>query len=340
MLKHRKKEDKKDHKKKEHSSIDSPRKRLFLFILGGWLLLLLSNQVDEFSLYQGAFVATYAVGIASIILLTGYSGQLSLGHGALMAVGAYAGALTINNLKWHPVVALIMATLIAGLFGLLLGAAVARFSGPYLAGTTLALAISLPSLANQFPILGGQQGLIFDVGATPARFGDEFSPYKWFFWIAALAALIIIWFVANIAASRFGRTFRAMRDNPIAAQLCGVNVARQKVTAFAISSGVAGLSGGLLVMLITGVSPSAFPLSLSLLLLSGAVVTGLYNLKGVILGGLVLVVIPEIAESLLTRIGGSENLAISLPGFLVSALLILAVMFTPNGPEHIFKRKH
>ena len=336
MLKHSKSK----HSKKIHSSIDSPRKRLFLFILGGWLLLLLSNQVDEFSLYQGAFVATYAVGIASIILLTGYSGQLSLGHGALMAVGAYAGALTINSLQWHPVVALIMATLIAGLFGLLLGSAVARFSGPYLAGTTLALAISLPSLANQFPILGGQQGLLFDVGATPARFGEEFSPYKWFFWICALAALIIIWFVANIAASRFGRTFRAMRDNPIAAQLCGVNVARQKVTAFAISSGVAGLSGGLLVMLITGVSPSAFPLSLSLLLLSGAVVTGLYNLKGVILGGLVLVVIPEIAESLVTRIGGSENLAISLPGFLVSALLILAVMFTPNGPEHIFKRKH
>jgi branched-chain amino acid transport system permease protein len=336
MLKHSKNK----HSKKVHSSIDSPRKRLFLFILGGWLLLLLSNQVDEFSLYQGAFVATYAVGIASIILLTGYSGQLSLGHGALMAVGAYAGALTINSLQWHPVVALIMATLIAGLFGLLLGSAVARFSGPYLAGTTLALAISLPSLANQFPILGGQQGLLFDVGATPARFGEDFSPYKWFFWICALASLIIIWFVANIAASRFGRTFRAMRDNPIAAQLCGVNVARQKVTAFAISSGVAGLSGGLLVMLITGVSPSAFPLSLSLLLLSGAVVTGLYNLKGVILGGLVLVVIPEIAESLVTRIGGSENLAISLPGFLVSALLILAVMFTPNGPEHIFKRKH
>ena len=334
------KHSKSKHSKKIHSSIDSPRKRLFLFILGGWLLLILSNQVGEFSLYQGAFVATYAVGIASIILLTGYSGQLSLGHGALMAVGAYAGALTINSLQWHPAVALIMATLVAGLFGLLLGGAVARFSGPYLAGTTLALAIALPSLANQFPILGGEQGLAFDVGASPARFGDDFSPYKWFFWIATLAALIIIWFVANIAASRFGRTFRAMRDNPIAAQLCGVNVARQKVTAFAISSGVAGLSGGLLVMLITGVSPSVFPLSLSLLLLSGAVVTGLYNLKGVILGGLVLVAIPEIAESLVTRIGGSENVANSLPGFLVSALLILAVMFTPNGPEHIFKRKH
>ena len=83
--------------------LSTGKKRLALFVLLGWLLLLASNQVDELKLYQGAFVATYALAIASIILLTGYSGQLSLGHSALMAVGAYAGALTINNLKWHPV---------------------------------------------------------------------------------------------------------------------------------------------------------------------------------------------------------------------------------------------
>jgi branched-chain amino acid transport system permease protein len=232
-----------------------------------------------------------------------------------------------------------MAALIAGLFGLILGAAVARFSGPYLAGTTLALAVSLPSLANQFPVLGGEQGLIFDVGVAPARFGEEFSQYQWFFWIAALAALIMSWTIANIASSRFGRTFRAMRDNPIAAELSGVNVAQQKVIAFTISAGVAGLSGGLLVMLITGVSPSAFPLSLSFSLLTGAVVTGVYNLKGVILGALVLVAIPEIADSLVSRIGGSEGLATTLPGLLVSALLILAVLFAPNGPGELLRGK-
>jgi branched-chain amino acid transport system permease protein len=325
---------------KVHSTKHATKKRLLLFILAGWALLIISNQVEDLTLSHGAYIATFAVGIASIILLTGYSGQLSLGHSALMAVGAYAGALTINNLKWHPVIALIMAALMAGIFGLILGIAVARLSGPYLAGTTLALAVSLPSLANQFPILGGTQGLGFDVGFAPARFGEEFSQDKWFFWIAALAALIMIWFVANIAASRYGRTFRAMRDNPTAAQLSGINVAREKVIAFAISAAVAGLAGGLLVMLATGVSPSAFPLSLSFSLLTGAVVTGVYNLKGVILGGLVLVAIPEIAEALVSRIGGSEDLAVSLPGFLVSALLILAVMFTPNGPGHIFKSKH
>ena len=336
MLKHLAKKD----SAKVHSTKHATKKRLLLFILAGWALLIVSNQVEDLTLSRGAYIATFAVGIASIILLTGYSGQLSLGHSALMAVGAYAGALTINNLKWHPVIALIMAALIAGIFGLILGIAVARLSGPYLAGTTLALAVSLPSLANQFPILGGTQGLGFDVGVAPARFGEEFSQDKWFFWIAALAALIMIWFVANIAASRYGRTFRAMRDNPTAAALSGINVAREKVIAFAISAAVAGLAGGLLVMLATGVSPSAFPLSLSFSLLTGAVVTGVYNLKGVILGGLVLVAIPEIAEALVSRIGGSEDLAVSLPGFLVSALLILAVMFTPNGPGHIFKSKH
>ena len=319
--------------------LSTGKKRLALFVLLGWLLLIASNQVDELKLYQGAFVATYALAIASIILLTGYSGQLSLGHSALMAVGAYAGALTINNLKWHPAIALVVAAFVAGLFGLLLGSAVARLSGPYLAGTTLALAVSLPSLANQFPILGGEQGLIFDVGSAPARFGEEFSQYKWFFWIAALAALIMIWFVVNIVNSRYGRTFRAMRDNAVAAELSGVNVGVHKLLAFTVSAGVAGLSGGLLVMLITGVSPSAFPLSLSFSLLTGAVVTGVYNLKGVILGALVLVAIPEIADSLVSRIGGSEGFAITLPGFLVSALLILAVLFTPNGPGELLKKR-
>jgi branched-chain amino acid transport system permease protein len=319
--------------------LSAGKKRLALFVLAGWVLLMASNQVDELRLYQGAFVATYALGITSIILLTGYSGQLSLGHSALMAVGAYAGALTTNNLHWHPVIALVMAALIAGLFGLLLGLAVARLSGPYLAGTTLALAVSLPTLANQFPILGGEQGLIFDVGTAPARFGEDFSQYKWFFWIAALATLIMIWTIANIASTRYGRTFRALRDNPIAAELAGVNVGLHKVIAFTVSAGVAGLAGGLLVMLVTGVSPSAFPLSLSFSLLTGAVVTGVYNLKGVILGALVLVAIPEIADSVVSRIGGSEGFATTLPGLLVSALLILAVLFAPNGPGELLKKR-
>ena len=266
-------------------NFSATKKRLLLFILFGWLLLLVGDRVGELRQYQGSFVAMYTLAIASIILLTGYSGQLSLGHSALMAVGAYAGALSTNNAHLHPVIALIIATFVAGLFGLILGFGVARLSGPYLAGTTLALAVSLPSLANQFPILGGEQGVAFDVGAPPARFGEEFSQYKWFFWISSLAALIMIWLIANLLSSKYGRSFRAMRDNQVAAQLTGINTGRLKVTAFTISAGMAGLAGGLLVMLISGVSPSAFPLSLSFSLLTGAVVAGVYSLKGVMLGG-------------------------------------------------------
>jgi branched-chain amino acid transport system permease protein len=320
--------------------ITPTKKRLILFVALGWVLLILGDRVDNFDLYQGSFVATYALAITSIILLTGYSGQLSLGHSALMAVGAYAGALSIFNAGLHPVIGLIISVFVAGIFGLILGLIVARLSGPYLAGTTLALAISLPTLANQFPILGGEEGIIFDVGEAPARFGDEFSQYKWFFWISALSALIMVWLVANLLSGRYGRTFKAMRDNPVAAQLSGINVGQLKVMAFALSSGVAGLSGGLLVMLVSGVSPSVFPLSLSFAVLTGAVVTGLYTLKGVILGALVLVAIPEIADSLVSRVGGSEGVTTTLPGFLVSALLILAVVFTPNGPGHLLKRHH
>ena len=321
-------------------NFSATKKRLFLFILFGWLLLLVGDRVGELRQYQGSFVAMYTLAIASIILLTGYSGQLSLGHSALMAVGAYAGALSTNNAHLHPVIALIIATFVAGLFGLILGFGVARLSGPYLAGTTLALAVSLPSLANQFPILGGEQGVAFDVGAPPARFGEAFSQYKWFFWISSLAALIMIWLISNLLSSKYGRSFRAMRDNQVAAQLTGINTGRLKVTAFTISAGVAGLAGGLLVMLISGVSPSAFPLSLSFSLLTGAVVTGVYSLKGVMLGGLVVVAIPEIADSVVNRIGGSEGFTATLPGFLVSALLIAAVLFAPNGPGQLLKKKH
>jgi len=319
--------------------ISANRKRLLTFILLGWALLLIGDRIGELRQYQGAFVAMYALAIASIILLTGYSGQLSLGHSALMAVGAYAGALSINNLKFHPVIALIIAALVAGIFGLILGIAAARLSGPYLAGTTLALAVSLPTIANQFTILGGEQGILFDIGTPPARFGEDFSQYKWFFWISSLAALIMIWLLSNLVHSKYGRVFRALRDNQTAAQLSGINVGRQKAVAFAISSGVAGLAGGLLVMLISGVSPSAFPLSLSFSLLTGAVVTGVYDLKGVMLGGLVLVAIPEIADSVGSRVGGSDGFTMALPGFLVSALLILAVLFLPNGPGKLLKKK-
>jgi branched-chain amino acid transport system permease protein len=305
---------------------------LIPFILGGVVLYFLSGMVDELRVYQGASIAVYVVAIASIILLTGYSGQVSLGHGALMAIGGYAAAVLRIEFNLPIILCFVAAVLIAAIGGALLGAAAARLSGPYLAGTTLALAIGLPSLANQFSVLGGEQGLLFDVGFPPLSLGEEFTQYKWFFWIAALAALISMWLLQNILRSRYGRNWKAGRGNEVAAQLAGINTARSKILAFTISAGIAGLAGALLAMTIGTVSPSAFPLSLSFALLTGAVLSGVTTLSGVMLGALTLVAIPEVADVIAHRLGTSESVTTNLPGLIVSGLLILTVLFVPNGP--------
>lgn len=305
---------------------------LIPFLLGGVVLYILSGMVDELRVYQGASIAVYVVAIASIILLTGYSGQVSLGHGALMAIGGYAAAVLRIEFNLPIILCFVAAVLIAAFGGALLGAAAARLSGPYLAGTTLALAIGLPSLANQFSVLGGEQGLLFDVGFPPLSLGEEFTQYKWFFWIAALAALISMWLLQNILRSRYGRNWKAGRGNEVAAQLAGINTARSKILAFTISAGIAGLAGALLAMTIGTVSPSAFPLSLSFALLTGAVLSGVTTLSGVMLGAVTLVAIPEIADVIAHRLGTSESVTTNLPGLIVSGLLILTVLFVPNGP--------
>ena len=311
--------------------------RLSFFIVFGFVLFLASNRVDELRVYQGATVAMYVVAIASLILLTGYSGQVSLGHGALLAIGGYSAALARNHFSAPIWLCFVVAVLATALFGAVLGTAAARLSGPYLAGSTLALAVGLPSIANQFNILGGEQGLLFDVGAPPASLGADFTQYKWYFWIAALAALIAIWWLQNILRSRFGRTWRAVRSNEVAAELAGIHVGKSKTLAFTVSSGLAGLAGALLAMTISTVSPSAFPLTLSFALLTGAVLSGVTTLSGVMIGALVLVATPDIADAISSRFASSENVTTNLPGLLVSTLLILVVLLVPYGPVELMR---
>lgn len=311
--------------------------RFIGFVFIGLVAFVLSNTLDEWRAFQGATIAVYVVAIASIILLTGYSGQISLGHGALLAVGAYTAALSQIYLNLPIFLCFVAAVIVTALFGALLGTAAARLSGPYLAGSTLALAVGLPSIANQFSFLGGEQGISFDVGWPPLSLGESFTQYKWFFWIATLATLISMWWIQNIARSQYGRIWRAVKSNEVAAELSGINIARSKVLAFTVSAGIAGLAGALLAMTINNVSPSAFPLSLSFSLATGAVLAGINTLGGVIVGALALVAIPEIANLIADRWSGSANIASLLPEFIVSALLILTVFLAPKGPFEKFR---
>ena len=323
-----------------HKHQITSKHRFIGFALIALVVYILSNSVDEWRAFQGATVAVYVVAIASIILLTGYSGQISLGHGALLAVGAYSAAIAQINFKLPILLCFIVAVIVTSLFGAILGAAAARLSGPYLAGTTLALAVGLPSIANQFSILGGEQGISFDVGWPPLSLGEDFTQYKWFLWIATLAALISMWWVQNILRSRYGRTWRAVKTNEVAAELSGISIGRSKVLAFTVSSGIAGLAGALLAMTTNNVSPSVFPLALSFSLATGAVLSGVNTLGGVIIGSVALVAIPEIATLVSDQWSESERVATLLPDFIVSALLILTVFLAPKGPIEKFRSRH
>lgn len=323
-------------KKTEHRN---PNRRRFIFFIAlGWVLLLVGDRVDDFRLYQGASMAMYCVAIASIVLLTGYSGQISLGNSAFMAVGAYGAALATIHWGVPLYLAIIISVIAGALAGALLGGAASRLSGPYLAGTTLALAVGLPILANEFEFLGGEQGLFFDIGMTPSFLGPEFSFDKWMFWICAFVALLSLWLTQNILKGRLGRVWRSVRGNATAAQLCGINVSKSKVLAFTLSAALAGLSGALTAITVSLVAPSVFPLSLSFLLVTGAIIAGVTSLTGVVLGAFTLVVIPELAELVAGRFSDAEQITSHLPGLLISLLLVLAVIFTPNGPQEAFHK--
>lgn len=314
------------------------QKKNLLFIFIAIFCLIASNLIDELRVYQGAQISTYIVAISSLILLTGYSGQVSLGQGAFLAVGGYAAAISKNIFHFPFPFAFIFAIIMASIAGAILGLAAARLSGPYLAGTTLALAVGIPSIANQFKILGGEQGLIFDVGMPPQILGDSFTQYKWLFWIALFFTLLAMWLMSNFLQSKFGRTFKSIRSNKVASELSGINSAKLQVLAFTISAGFAGLAGAMLCMTISTVSPSAFPLALSFSILTGAVLSGISTLPGVLLGAFTLVLVPELADSLAAHGNFSDRLVNNLPGFLISLLLVITVLFVPNGPIENIRR--
>ena len=229
----------------------------------------LSVSLSAFRDYQMADVAVYVVAIAGLTVLIGQSGQISLGNGAFMAIGAYATALLQLHLNW-PLWALFPASaVIASVAGVAVGVAAARLRGPYLAGATLLLAVALPYFATQFPgVFGGDQGLSVTVTA-PAALGATFPPTRWLAWVNAATALIVLVLLANLARSRIGRSWRAIRDDETAAALAGLNVAGLRILAFVVSAACAGLAGAMLAVYSSQVSPGAFTVTLSIALLTG-----------------------------------------------------------------------
>jgi branched-chain amino acid transport system permease protein len=307
-------------------------------LLAAVVLLVLSVRLGPFRDYQMAEVAAYVTAVAGLTYLIGLSGQISIGHGAFMAIGAYASALVLLHLHW-PLEAVFAASAVAGAAaGGIIGVAAARLRGPYLAGATLMLAVALPSLADKYAgVLGGDQGLSVSI-TTPAFLGVSFPPTRWLAWITCAAALITLVLLANLGRARIGRNWRALRDNEIAASLSGLNVARMQILAFVVSSACAGLGGALLAVVTNIVSPGAFTLTLSISLLTAAILGGLGSLAGAVWGSLILVLVPTYVQDVATSHGLSSAASSNVPIAAYGVVLILVMLLFPSGIQGGLRR--
>ena len=304
---------------------------------------MLGSTFDAYNQGQLAVVLILFIGVLSVTILTGISGQLSLGQGALMAVGGYSTALLMTNYKFSLWVAIPFSIIGAAIAGLLLGVAAARLSGPYLAGTTLVVALAIPTIANRFvSVFKGDEGLPVDVGYPPQWFSNTFgepSYEQWQLYVALPFAAIALFLASNMLLSRSGRMWRSIRDNATASSLTGVNYSRQKIYVFIVSASFAGLSGALYGL--RGlVGPSVYPVSLSLTLLTAAVLGGIRSIAGAFIGTVIVVFLPDWIDLVIENFELSEQVSNYMPALISSLLLILTVVLNPAGVAGTKLHKH
>jgi len=320
-------------------------------LAGGVALVALLPQVaGEFRLGQFTYVAIYFIALLGLNILTGYNGQISLGHAAFMAIGGYTAAVLMlggKNMElfgqhpygWipddpiRPIWTIPIAGAVAGVIGLLFGIPATRLAGVSLALATFAVAVSMPQIAKRFEHLtGGGGGLSLPLPEAP--FGWKISPPHWLYyeaWVTAGILFVVAWLLVR---GRVGRAWKAIRDGEIAASASGVSPATYKTLAFGVSSAFAGVAGALFTIQVSYINPDTFPVTLSILLLASVVIGGLSSLSGVIVGALVLEFLPIYAQSppLLHTSFAKEAAPV-----VFGVVLALIVYLTPGGAAGLIR---
>lgn len=231
-------------------------------------------------IYNLTLFLIFSLVSVALMVLVGFTGQVSLGHAGFLAAGAYTTAYLVQA-GWPFLLALVAALVISGLLGLVIGVPALRLEGPYLAIATLGFGLSIQQILNNWKLVGASMGTLAD---RPEMFGIDFYQDTAFYFFVLILVVFFIWMMFNLKRSYIGRAFQALRDTENAAQMSGINLAYFKTLAFVISAALTGLAGGLYGALLGYITPESFNLLLSVKFLLIIVVGGLGFLPGAIIG--------------------------------------------------------
>lgn len=297
--------------------------RISKWLLAALLLALVFPFLAKgYFVFQATMILSYAVALLGLNMLTGYNGQISLGHGAFYAIGAYTTAILMDKAGvpyWMTIPAAGAVCLLAGyLFGL----PALKLEGLYLALATFALSVALPQLLKYKHFeewTGGVQGIVLVKPDAP--FGLPLTPDQWLYLVCLCVTTFLFWLARNLLESDTGRAITAIRDNPLAAETMGVNNRNYKAVTFGLSAMYTGIGGAMSAIAVQFVAPDSFGMFLSISLLVGIVVGGVGTISGALYGAVFILLVPNAAE----------NISKAAPWTVYGVVLILFVFVMPGG---------
>src|SRR3954470_21411646 len=302
--------------------IPMPAWRLIMLGAGLIILAAIPFALKNFCIFQITLTIIYSIAILGLNLLTGFNGEFSLCHSAFYAIGAYTAAIMMENLGISYVWTIPVAAIVCFVFGFLFGLPALRLEGIYLALATFALAIAIPQVLKSSVLehwTGGVQGIV--IIKPDAPFGLPLSSDQWLYVFTVIVGIVMYVCATNLVSSRTGRALIAIRDHPVAASAMGINVSLYKSLTFGVSALYTGVAGALGAIAISFVAPDSFTFVLAVALFVGLVVGGVASIPGTLVGGLFVLFIPNIAESV------SKGLA----GAVYGVILLVVIYLMPTG---------
>lgn len=295
---------------------------------------------NAYMLYVANMIGFAIIGAVGLNLLTGFTGQISLGHAAFVGVGAYTSAILVTRLGFSFWLSIPFAGLVAAFAGMIIGIPSLRVKGLYLCIATLAAQFIFEFVFIHWESM--TKGITGINIPSPSIGSLEFITEKEFYWITLFFVVLGIGYARNLVRSRMGRAFVAIRDRDLSAEIIGINLFRYKLSAFAISSFYAGVAGALWVTFLKVVTPDHFPFILSIHYLAMVIVGGLGSILGSIFGAIFMTLLPEIlnylSEIVKMRAPGYEEIFVPMKEVIFGLLIVLFLVFEPRGLAEIWNR--